>query len=169
VQKLKADALPFPKLAIDVATGAVTHAIALGGATPGDPASDTETLRALKLVTIAAHDGPLVRAAAVVLPACSWAESSGSFVNATGVRQLTEKALEPIGSSRPAWDQLAKLSIALGHEPTWGKVDSESGRSTDRSALKTIRSRLVGAGNPSLLDAGEVGGRPLSPATTEAV
>src|SRR3984957_8379253 len=95
VKTLKGDAQPFSKLAIDVATGAVTHAIALGGATPGDAASDLETLRPLKLVTIAAHDGPLVRAAAVVLPACSWAEASGSFVNANGIRQLTEKALEP--------------------------------------------------------------------------
>jgi hypothetical protein len=43
-------------------------------------------------------------------------------------------------------------------EPTWGK-------------LKEIRSRLMGAGNPSLLDAEEVSIRaPLqSPQTTEAV
>ena len=122
VQKLKADAQPFAKLAADVAAGSVTHAIALGGATPGDLTKDTDALRPLKLVTIAAHDGALVRAAGVVLPACSWAESSGSYVNFKGIRQLAEKALEPIGSSRPAWLQLAELAIALGLEPTWGKV-----------------------------------------------
>ncbi|MGO8997808.1 MAG: 2Fe-2S iron-sulfur cluster-binding protein [Polyangiaceae bacterium] len=157
VQKLKGDAQPFAKLAADVASGAVTHAIALGGPTPGDPASDADALRPLKLVTIAAHDGALVRAAGVVLPACSWAESGGSFVNAKGIRQLTEKALEPIGSSRPAWSQIAQLSLALGHEPTWGK-------------MKDIRSRLVGAGNPSLMDVNDAGREhPQTPATTEAV
>jgi NADH-quinone oxidoreductase subunit G len=147
VKTLKGDAQPFSKLAIDVATGAVTHAIALGGATPGDAASDVETLRPLKLVTIAAHDGPLVRAAAVVLPACSWAEASGSFVNFNGVRQVAEKALEPIGSSRPAWSQLAHLSLALGHQPGWGK-------------MKDIRARLGTTAGPS---------HPLSPATTEGI
>jgi NADH-quinone oxidoreductase subunit G len=158
VLKLKGDALPFSKLASDVAAGAVTHAIALGGATPGDATSDMDALRPLKLVTVAAHDGALARAAGVLFPATSWAESSGSFVNAKGMRQLTEKALEPIGSSQPAWMQLAQLALAMNLTPTWGK-------------LREIRSRLMGAGNPSLLDAEELSSRaPLqSPQTTEAV
>jgi NADH-quinone oxidoreductase subunit G len=142
VQKLKGDAQPFAKLATDVASGSVTHAIALGGATPGDAMTDAETLRPLKLVTIAAHDGALVRAAGVVLPAASWAEASGSYVNAKGQRQLSEKALEPLGSSRPAWFQLAQLALSLGHKPTWGKI-------------KEIRTRLMAAGSPSLLDVHE--------------
>jgi NADH-quinone oxidoreductase subunit G len=121
VKTLKSDAQPFAKLAIDIATGAVTHAVALGGETPGDPSSDLDALRPLKLVTVAAHEGPLVGAAGVVLPACSWAEASGSYVNFKGIRQTSEKALEPIGSSRPAWHQLAQLALALGLEPTWGK------------------------------------------------
>ncbi len=40
VLKLKGDAQPFSMLAADVASGAVTHAIALGGATPGDASSE---------------------------------------------------------------------------------------------------------------------------------
>ncbi len=156
VQKLKDDAGGFAKLASDVASGAVTHAIALGGATPGDPAGDADALRPLKLVTIAAQDGALVRAAGVVLPACSWAEAGGSYVNAKGLRQLSEKALEPIGSSRPGWAHLAQLALALGHEPTWGKI-------------KDIRARLLAAGNPSLLDPHEVQPSRTSPATTEAI
>ncbi len=122
VQKLKGDARPFSALAADVASGAVTHAIALGGATPGEATADADVLRPLKLVTIAAHDGAFVRAAGVVLPACSWAEAGGSFVNAKGIRQISEKALEPIGSSQPAYHQIAQLALALGHQPTWGKV-----------------------------------------------
>ena len=129
VLTIKSDAQPFAKLAADVASGAVTHAIALGGATPGDSASDADALRPLKLVTVAAHEGALVRAAGVVLPAASWAEATGTYVNAKGMRQISDKALEPIGSSRPAWLQLAQLALAMGHKPTWGKV-------------KEIRSRL---------------------------
>ena len=153
VKKLKEDAQPFAKLAADVASGAVTHAIALGGATPGDATSDADALRPLKLVTIAAHDGALVRAAGVVLPAASWAEASGSYVNAKGTRQLSEKALEPLGSSRPAWFQLAQLAQVLGHKPTWGKVDTTPGRLPARAALAEIRTHLTGAGNPSHPDA----------------
>ena len=122
VKKLKEDAQPFAKLAADAAGGAVTHAIALGGATPGDATSDADALRALKLVTIAAHDGALVRARRRGAPRGSWAEASGSYVNAKGTRQLSEKALEPLGSSRPAWFQLAQLARPRA-QPTWGKVD----------------------------------------------
>jgi hypothetical protein len=35
-----------------------------------------------------------------VLPATSWAEHSGTYVNAKGMRQLSEKALEPLGAAR---------------------------------------------------------------------
>jgi anaerobic selenocysteine-containing dehydrogenase len=59
------------------------------------------------------------------------------------MRQLCEKALEPQGSSRPGWYQVAAFANALGLEPTWNR-------------LKDIRSRLMAAGNPSLLDTQEV-------------
>ena len=44
----------------------------------------------------------------VVLPACSWADASGTYVNAKGIRQTSDKALAPLGSSLPAWEQIAK-------------------------------------------------------------
>jgi NADH-quinone oxidoreductase subunit G len=154
VKQLKGDARPFAQLVTDIRSGGVSHVIALGGATPGDPQGDMEALRSLgALVTIAAHEGALTAAAAVVIPACSWAESSGSFVNAKGMRQLTEKALEPSGSSRPAWLQIAALATAMGLEPTWTK-------------LKDLRGRLMAAGNPSLLETSEVA-NPMSTASAE--
>ncbi len=82
-------------------------------------------------MTIAAHEGPLTRAATVVLPATSWAESAGTYVNAKGMRQIADKALEPQGSSKPAWKQVADLATALGFEPSWTK-------------LKQIRGQLIG-------------------------
>ena len=77
---------------------AITHVIALGGAVP----VDAEALGAgqgrddRRRTT-----GPLTELATVVLPATSWAEQSGTYVNAKGMRQVSEKALEPQGVSKP--------------------------------------------------------------------
>jgi NADH-quinone oxidoreductase subunit G len=127
VQQLAPGAKPLRALLDDVTASRVTHVIALGGAAAVEP----EALGAATLVTIAAHDGPLARLAAVLLPATSWAEQSGTFVNAKGIRQVSEKALEPQGVSKPAWKSIAELASALGYEATWTK-------------LKEIRARIAG-------------------------
>jgi NADH-quinone oxidoreductase subunit G len=111
----------------DVVASRVSHVIALGGAAP----VDATPLASAKVLTIAAHAGPLAAAAAVLLPATSWAEQSGTFVNAKGLPQVSNQALEPLGQCRPAWAQVAALAVALGYEPSWNK-------------LKQIRSRLAG-------------------------
>jgi NADH-quinone oxidoreductase subunit G len=130
VQALAPDARPFAALVDDVASGAITHVIALGGAAPTEAAIDRA-----QVVAIAAHEGPIVRAAAVVLPATSWAEQSGTFVNAQGIRQVSEKALEPIGASKPAWKQVADVAAALGYTAKWSK-------------LKQVRAELTGGAEP---------------------
>jgi NADH-quinone oxidoreductase subunit G len=140
LNQLAPSARPFADLLADIRKGAVTHAIALGSSTPGDPASDLADLQGLKsLVTISAHDGPLTKAAAVVFPAASWAEAGGTYTNAKGMRQISEKAIEPLGSSQPAWKFLAELGKALGVEPSWSK-------------LKDIRARLLAVDMPSQPD-----------------
>ncbi len=63
---------------------------------------------------IASHDGPLPQAAHVVLPACAWAETEGTYVNAKGLAQVSEKALKPLGDAQPAWKLVADLGKALG-------------------------------------------------------
>jgi NADH-quinone oxidoreductase subunit G len=127
VQQLAPGAKPFQALVDDVTAGRVTHVIALGGSAPVDAGA----LRSAKVLTIAAHAGPLTKLAAVVLPATSWAEHSGTYVNAKGMRQIAEKALEPQGDSSPAWKQVAAVATALGYEPSWTK-------------LKQIRAQLIG-------------------------
>ncbi len=122
VKQLAPDAKPMSALLTDIGAGAITHVIALGASTPGEPDADTEVLRSATVVTIAAHGGPITRAAKVVLPAAAWAEHSGTYVNAKGLRQLSEKGLELPGSARPAWQQVAALAKALGLEPTWTKL-----------------------------------------------
>jgi NADH-quinone oxidoreductase subunit G len=140
VQKLAPDAKSFQALVDDVKAGRVTHVIALGGAAP----VDADGLDRAKVVTIAAHEGPLTSAATVVLPATSWAEHSGTYVNAKGLRQVADKALEPQGASQPAWKLVAELATALGYEASWSKV-------------KQIRQLLTGGGDP---------GASVPPATT---
>jgi NADH-quinone oxidoreductase subunit G len=114
---------PFADLIDDAKAGRITHVIALGGATPGDQEADIIGLANLRgLVVVAAHEGPLTAAAHVVLPATSWAEHSGTYVNYKSVRQITEKGIEPQGASLPAWQQLAELGRALGLDASWTKL-----------------------------------------------
>jgi NADH-quinone oxidoreductase subunit G len=141
VKLIAPTAKPFAELASDVGSGGVKHVIALGGATPGDASTDTEQLRSATVITVAAHEGPLASAAKVLLPATSWAEHNGTYVNFSGHRQQSEKALEPQGASKPAWEQIAALARAMGLEPSFSK-------------LKQIRSQLgeSGAAQPAVQD-----------------
>jgi NADH-quinone oxidoreductase subunit G len=122
---------PFPQLIDDIRAGRVTHVIALGGVTPrNDPEDATALGMVSTLVVVAAHEGALTEAAHIALPATSWAEHKGTYVNRQGLRQLGEKAIEPQGASRPAWEQLRALAVALGLEPSW-------------TTLKDIRAQLT--------------------------
>ena len=50
----------------------------------------------------------------VVLPATSWAEKDGSFLNAEGLRQKIRKAVETTGESLPDWQILRNLGLIMG-------------------------------------------------------
>lgn len=139
---------PFPQLIDDIRGGKITHVVALGGVTPrNDPEDATALGMVSTLVVVAAHEGALTEAAHVVLPATSWAEHSGTYVNRQNLRQVAEKALEPQGASRPAWEQLRAIAVSLGLEPTWTK-------------LKDIRSQLT------MTSAGVPQGAPAVPTAT---
>jgi NADH-quinone oxidoreductase subunit G len=127
ITQLAPGAKPLQVLLDDAAAGRVTHVLALGGAAP----IDARDLKAAKVVTIAAHAGPLTDVATVVLPATSWAEQSATYVNAKGMRQVSEKALEGQGASKPGWRQVSEVASALGYEAQWTK-------------LKQIRAQLIG-------------------------
>ncbi|MEO8874942.1 MAG: 2Fe-2S iron-sulfur cluster-binding protein [Polyangiaceae bacterium] len=131
VKELVPNVQSFAELAADIKAGKVTHVIALGGPTPnaapagttGDSETDAAVLKRLAaLVVIAAHGGAFVDAAHVLIPATSWAEAPGTYVNFKGIHQDAEKALDPQGSSRPAWLQIVDLANALGFEMGWAKI-----------------------------------------------
>jgi len=110
--------------------------VALGGVTPRNDPEDATALGMLgTLVVIASHEGALTDAAHVVLPACSWAEASGTYVNRQGIHQQAERGLFAQGASKPGWELARSLAITLGLEPGWSK-------------LKDIRAQIGGAAAP---------------------
>jgi len=157
VQQLAPAAKPLAALVEEVAAKRITHALALGSAAADDafPSSagarsdrvDVDALRLSKLVVIAAHEGPLSAVATVLLPATSWAEGSGTFVNSKGMRQVSEKALEPQGASRPAWRQIADVAAALGYEASWTKL-----RQIRAQLMGTAAADAAAASSPSVAD-----------------
>jgi NADH-quinone oxidoreductase subunit G len=140
VRQLAPSAKPFQTLVEDVARGSITHIIALGGVAPSVA---SQALGGATIITVAAHEGPLTAAATVLLPATSWAEQSGTYVNAKGIKQVSEKALEPLGASRPAWRQLADLAVALGYE-------------VSTTSLKQLRLKAIGGTIPEPLGSSRV-------------
>jgi NADH-quinone oxidoreductase subunit G len=111
---------PFAELIDAIQTGKYAYVIALGADLEVDAQEARTALSKLKgVVTIAAHEGPLSRAAHIALPACAWAEVDGTFVNRQGIAQRSERALIPRGDARPGWELVARLGRALGYAMSW--------------------------------------------------
>ncbi|HVK63425.1 MAG TPA: molybdopterin-dependent oxidoreductase [Polyangium sp.] len=110
---------PIAALFDAIKAGKYSFVIALGAEIEVE-AKDAETaLSKLKgVVTIAAHDGPLARAAHVALPATAWAEADGTYVNRQGFAQKSERALKARGDARPGWELVSKLGKELGYAMT---------------------------------------------------
>lgn len=51
----------------------------------------------------------------VVLPAATWAESEGVFVNSERTLTLTRQAVEPPGQALPDWLLIARIACAMGY------------------------------------------------------
>src|SRR5450432_1698618 len=104
-----------------IRAGKAATVVALGSATPtGGGAAALSDVK--NLIAISTHEGPFVERASVVLPASSWAESDGIFVNAKGMSQESEKAIAPQGASKPAFRLIAELSAAAGKPLGWKKL-----------------------------------------------
>jgi NADH-quinone oxidoreductase subunit G len=111
---------PVAELIQGIASGQYAYVVALGSDLEVDAGEAQRAFSRLKgVVTIAAHEGPLAKAARVALPACSWAEAEGTYVNGKGLAQRSERALLPHGDARPAWELIGRLGRALGYETGW--------------------------------------------------
>ncbi|HKQ72049.1 MAG TPA: 2Fe-2S iron-sulfur cluster-binding protein [Polyangiaceae bacterium] len=123
VKKLAPSARPFDQLLEGLLTGTYTHVIALGTDLPGQPELlEAPLSRAAAIVTMASHDGPFVRRASVALPASTWAETEGTYINSRGMAQRSERAIDPKGESRPAWELVALVGRTLGYATEWKKL-----------------------------------------------
>ncbi len=111
---------PIAELARVLGDGKLTHVLALGSELPAPDLASL--LRKVTVVSLSSHEGPWVDAAAVVLPASTWAESDGTFVNAKGMAQESEKAIAPRGDSLPAWRLVSELGALLGAAIGWKRV-----------------------------------------------
>ncbi len=60
------------------------------------------------------HHAELSQKAHLALPACSHAETEGTFVNFDGIAQPFEQAFAPHGDSLPHWQIFMKLARAMG-------------------------------------------------------
>jgi NADH-quinone oxidoreductase subunit G len=125
----------FEDLLTALSAGRYTHVVALGSDVPVDPNLITAFSRVKGMVTIAAHEGPLVTAAPIVLPAASWAEMDGTYVNAQGIAQRSERAVVAQGESRPAWEWVVGLARALGYSMSFTRLsDVRKAMATEPSA-----------------------------------
>ncbi len=75
------------------------------------------------LVTISTHSGRATEFADVVLPAASFAETGGTFVDARGIATSFAAVIPPVGSARPDVEILAELARRMGAEAS-GRVVS---------------------------------------------
>jgi NADH-quinone oxidoreductase subunit G len=113
-------AKPFVDLVGALKEGKVGVLIALGSAI-GNPNDAAALKDAKNFVALSTHDGPIADHAGVVLPASSWAEADGTFVNRTGLRQESDRAINPQGASRPAFRWVQELAKLLSLSLPWKK------------------------------------------------
>jgi NADH-quinone oxidoreductase subunit G len=111
----------FKDLAASAEQGGLSTVLALGS--EADQAELTPALAKVKtLISVATHEGPFADAAKVVLPASSWAECDGTFVNRDGIAQVSDRVIRPQGESEPAWKLLNALALRLGKDLGFKKV-----------------------------------------------
>ena len=89
--------------------------IALGEDVTADAGIPEEDLDTLDYLLAMDHtENATTKKADVVLPGVTFAEKYGTMINVTGRIQRLNKAIEPIGESRPDWDILRQLTEQLG-------------------------------------------------------
>jgi NADH-quinone oxidoreductase subunit G len=122
VKKLAPTARPIAELKSLIDSGAVTHALVLGSDAP--TAESAQAVAKLQgSVVLAVNQGIVADAAGIVLPASSWAETGGTYLNAKGMTQQSDAAIEPRGDSRPAWKLVAALGVRMGFAVPWRKLE----------------------------------------------
>ncbi|MBI4699835.1 MAG: (2Fe-2S)-binding protein [Deltaproteobacteria bacterium] len=107
---------PFAELVAALAQEKYRYVISLGAELDVDEAQAKDLLSRTKaFVVIASREGPLTKAAHIALPAASWAEAAGTYVNRDGIAQRAAAVLPRRGVARPGWELVHLLGRALGY------------------------------------------------------
>ena len=102
------------QLLADAKSGAVEAVLMLASASAEDVAA-LAPLRSVKAtVALASNDTPLSQVAGIVIPVAAFGEMEGTFVNAKGMAQRFERAVQPPEGVQPAWQTLLELAKAMG-------------------------------------------------------
>jgi len=84
--------------------------------TEGNTAKVEKALKSVELLVVQeVFPSRTTQFAHVVLPAASYAEKDGTFVNTERRVQRIRKAIEPLGQSKPDWQILCELAQRLGY------------------------------------------------------
>ncbi len=76
-----------------------------------------ETFKRLELLIVQdIRLSETAKMADVVLPAASWAEKEGTFINAQGIPQPVPKVVSPTGDSIPDWQILRNIARVMEHD-----------------------------------------------------
>jgi NADH-quinone oxidoreductase subunit G len=136
---------PFGTLIDDIGNDKIRWAISLGAAVDVDVDEvdvKGELSRLKGYVAIASHESVLSTAAHIALPACSWAEARGRYVNKDGVEQRGDAVLLPLGDAYPGWELAVALGRALGYAIDW-------------TSLADLEEAMMQGPEPPPLDDGE--------------
>ncbi len=132
---------PLMELLEQARRGAIKAMFVVGENPVGSLPPDAKATEALeRLEFLVCQELFLTETAAfadVVLPACSYAEKTGTFTNTEGHVQAVRQAIEPVGESRPDWEIFSALSVLMGYPIEYGDA---------KEILKEVRSAIPGYG-----------------------
>ena len=90
-----------------------------------DAARVTAAFEAARVIVLDALETPTAEAASVALPAASYAESTGTFVNYEGRAQRFYRVFEPADEIAPSWQWIARMAGAAGrNDCNWKDIDA---------------------------------------------
>ena len=129
----------------------------VGGVEPWSDAPEADAARALGQAELVVAITPFVsealrRVAHILLPAGTFVETSGTYVNLEGVWQSQTGAAAPVGQSRPGWKILRVLGNLLGLTG----FDYESSEDV-RAELETLVGAPTAYSAPAYVGQHEVG------------
>ncbi len=85
----------------------------------GDRPEAAGLLKGKTVIAVASNRDATAEAAALRIPAATYAETEGSWTNFEGITQEFRPALKPVGDSRAAWEVLQGIADRFGADLAW--------------------------------------------------